>query len=669
MSRPPILLLAFAACLVAACRPAQAAEPYPSPPSVATLAPTVELRQIGDLLVPFQSGVPLPTYEPQLRPRIDLADNWRARAADLNHYLTLSDRTPDNLAALEREGAGAHRVDYDDRQWQIASLPAVANPPPNRSPTGIWYRKRVSIPPLWGGQRVFLHCLAANYVADLWVNGRYLGYHEGGFTPFSFDITEQAKIGAPNLIVLRVDNPPWLAQPGSAPIGREIVPYGPGDWWNATGVLRDIYLEALPSASLARADVRCEPAAGRTRVEVMVVLRNASPQTFSGQLLARVYPARLGEANLTTPEAEGIAVLRDPLAVLDGKPSVELVIAGNTALAWRLAFATSTLQPWSPDRPSLYVLEVILRDDQGRTVDRLVTQFGLRTLVVSAEQPGLLLNGKRTSLCGINRVEDDPQLGRALTYRHGFRLLLDLRAAKELGANLLRLGHFPNHPLTTILSDRLGLLCWEEIPVLNFDARSLQDQWERRRIARQMFIEMLYQDYNRPSVAFWGVASGCAASDALTQYVRDLADIARFLDGTRLIGHSAAPDFPSPAQAECDVQGLALPPIAEPPADLRGAVLALLDSMHDALPRKPVIVTEFAALAGEDQASWQRQSWVARELLAAVAERPFVAGWAWWSLSDQQTPNGISSTGLLTRDRRTARPALTILREACGAGG
>jgi len=200
--------------------------------------------------------------------------------------------------------------------------------------------------------------------------------------------------------------------------------------------------------------------------------------------------------------------------------------------------------------------------------------------------------------------------------------------------------------------------------VVNFDARSLQDQWERRRITRQMFIEMLYQDYNRPSVAFWGVAADCAPGEALTQHVRDLADIARFLDGTRLIGQSAAGEAASPAQAECDIQGLTLPPISEPPADLRGPVLAALDRMHEALPSKPVIITGFGALSGDSQAGWQRQAWIASELVSAFAERPFVTGCAWWSLSDYQTPGGVSDTGLLTRDRRTARRALAALGDA-----
>jgi len=658
------VLFAAAASLLAACTVTAATAGYPSLPSVAALPPTLELRQVGDLFVPLQSGLPLPTYEPQLRPRIDLSDNWRVRLADLNHSLTLAARTPGNLSALEGEGMGAHRADYDDRRWEVAFLPTAANPPPAKIPSGVWYRKWVSIPPLWRGQRVLLHCLAANYVADLWVNGRYVGYHEGGFTPFSFDITEHVRFGGANAIALRVDNPPWLARPGSAPIGREIVPYGPGDWWNATGILREIYLEALPAAALMRADVRCEPGHGSTRIEVAAVLRNASSEAFAGELLARVYPARVGDANLAIPEAEGIAVLRQPLAVLDGKPAVRFVIVPNTVLAWRLTFVSSELQPWSPEQPWLYVMEVLLRDEEGRTVDRLVTQFGLRTLVVDPGRPGLLLNGRPIFLCGVNRVEDDPQLGRTITFRDSLRLLLDLRAAKAMGTDFLRLGDFPNHPLTAILADRLGLICWEGVPVVNFDDRSLRDQWERRRITRQMFMEMLYQDYNRPSVAFWGVASDCAPGEALIQHVRDLADIARFLDGTRLIGHSASANGASAAHAECDVQGLLLPPISELPADSRSSVLAALDRMHEALPRKPIIVTAFSALTGGSQPGWQQQAWVTRELVAAFAELPFVAGCAWSSLCDYQTPGEVSQTGLLSRDRHRGRPALAALREA-----
>ena len=197
--------------------PAAATQLRPAP----TLKPTLELRQIGDLVVPFQSGIPLVSYDPQLRPKVPLAEGWRLWRTPLDDSLTLRVRTPVTIRALEQEGGGAHRADYDHHLWEPVRLPAVADPPPGPPAEGLWYRRRVGIPALWRGKRVFLHCLAANYVADVWVNGVHVGYHEGGFTPFSFDITEQIRWGSGNVIALRVDNPPWTSSGNTDPVVRE----------------------------------------------------------------------------------------------------------------------------------------------------------------------------------------------------------------------------------------------------------------------------------------------------------------------------------------------------------------------------------------------------------------------------------------------------------------
>jgi len=648
-------------------------------PVEASLPPTVELRQIGELVVPFQADRPIPTCEPQLRPRIDLSDGWRRWRTDLDHTLTLSARTPENLSSIEQEGKGAHSVERDDRLWALARLPEVANSPPYSGPSGVWYRRKVSIPPMWKERRVLFHCLAANYVADLWVNGRHVGYHEGGFTAFSFDITDDVRWGTSNTIALRVDNPPWPApfpksaqadlpragsrSPAAAAVAvsKETVPYGPCDWWNATGVLRDIYLEAVPAVSLVRADVRSEPAVQGTRVRVQVVLRHAGESAFAGQVTAQVSPALIAEANLTTPGADGLLSAGEPAPVVDGKPEMNVVVAPNTVIACVLDFTVGRLGLWSPLEPNLYVLEVELRDEQARQVDRLAIQFGVRTLAVDRDQARLVLNGQPTSLCGLARVEDDAQFGRAVTFGDGLKVLLDLRAAKWTGAEFLHLGHFVNHPITTLLADRVGLVCWEEIPAYRLDEQALTTQWERRRIARQMLIEMIYQDYNRPSVGFWGVCYDVPPGEAAVQFTRDLSDIARYLDGTRLVAESAVrvPAGPS----ECDVEGVALPAASYADPTVYQETVSLLDRLHAAHPHQPLVITEMGVAAGEEAPTFQRQASAARELVRALASRPFVAGWAWWTLADYQGPDGVRESGLMLRDRQATRPVAAALRE------
>jgi hypothetical protein len=435
------------------------------------------------------------------------------------------------------------------------------------------------------------------------------------------------------------------------------------DWWNATGVLRDIFLEAVPAVSLVRADVRTEPAEAGTKVRVVVVLRNAGAKPFAGRLSFVVYPARVGEANLSQPGAGAIAQLSRPVEVLEGSPAPEITITGQEVVAWRAEFTVEKLLPWSPKRPYLYVLEAVLRDEQSRVVDRLQTQFGARLVTVDGTRPRLLLNGEPIFLAGVGRVEDDPQLGRAVSYRGALRVLLDLRSVKWMGGNFVRLGRSVNHPVTTILADRLGLVCWEEIPAAWLDAEAMQEQWERRHIARQTFLEMLYQDSNRPSVCFWGTGHRLAASAVHRDFVRDLADIGRFLDGTRLIGETASLDERSPTQSEGDVVGYAVDPSVGADQDALAEAVAVLDRRRKAQPTKPVVITEFGALAGSDASTWDRQVAAAQDMLRVFSARPYVSGFAWWSLADYLAPEGVRQTGLVTRDRRTTRPVARLLSD------
>ncbi len=621
----------------------------------ATLAPTLELRQMGDLMVPFQSGLPLPTYEPQSRPKMELSEGWRLLRVSMSSELSLSARTPETLAALEKEGKGAHRPEFDDSKWASTSLPAVANPPPKPGATGVWYRRKITIPAQWKGRRILLHCLAANYVADVWVNGRHTGYHEGGFTPFTFDLTDFLHGEGAEVLAIRVDNPPWRTEGGS--FQQSLLPPGPGDWWNATGVLRDIYLEAVPAVSIVRVDVRAEPQSEGSKVRTAVVLRNAGGTNFAGRLELHIFPTRVTDANLTNLQTDALMLLHEAVEVRQGNEQSEISIASKSVNAWSDTLETETLSEWSPDDPNLYVLEATLRTGEGQVVDRVTTQFGVRTWSVDSKSARLLLNDRATLLAGVDLMDDDLQQGPARSYRDGLRTLLDLRSVKDIGGNFLRLVPGVPHPAVPLLADRLGLVCWEEIPAYALAPEAMQIQWEQRRIARQMFLEMLYQDFNRPSVAFWGTGSRLGPGAVHRDFVRDLADMSRFLDGTRLVAESALLDDHSPEQTEGDVLGYAFDIAMGGNAEALMNAMAVLDQRHRTQPKKPVIITEFGARAGRNQEVYDRQMVDVDDTIKVLSARPWVAGCTWWTLADYQGAEGVKDTGLFTRDRHTAREA------------
>jgi len=133
--------------------------------------------------VAMQNGIPVPTFTRQGRARIDLADDWRYEIVELDSDLSLTPREQ-SLGRIVAEARGREQPGYGDGGWAAIEVPGTVNPIPDREEKSAWYRTRFRIPELWDGRVVTLKFGAANYLADVWLNGRWLGYHEGGSTPF-----------------------------------------------------------------------------------------------------------------------------------------------------------------------------------------------------------------------------------------------------------------------------------------------------------------------------------------------------------------------------------------------------------------------------------------------------------------------------------------------------
>ncbi len=134
------------------------------------------------------------------------------------------------------------------------TLPAVENTMntypdvPEYYQDGVWYRKKFNVTASQTDTFVKLMFYSVNYVADVWLNDVYLGYHEGGYTPFAFDVTSALNYNGENIIVVRVDNPIWNTR-------NDIVPYTACDWFNYTGIIHDVYLEFSHSVSVLRTNI------------------------------------------------------------------------------------------------------------------------------------------------------------------------------------------------------------------------------------------------------------------------------------------------------------------------------------------------------------------------------------------------------------------------------
>jgi beta-galactosidase len=647
-------------------------------PADGPLAPTLEFRPArltgeggpASLPVAWQAGLPVPGFDPQDRPRLNLAGTWRKERVKVDHNLSLGTRGGDGLARIEAEGQGRHKADYDDSQWATITLPAVENrmpklvgDPEGPEPyeNGVWYRRKFTVPKDWKGRLITLQFLSVNYVADVWINGIWVGYHEGGYTPFALDVTDALHYGGENVIAVRVDNPPWGTRLDTIP-GPKV------DWWNYTGIIHDLYLEAAPAVRVVRVDAKPLDVTGR--VQLTAVVHNAADKQARTQLRLRVRTADPSKPGwLTDPRAAAIA--GDPVT----EPvTVTLDPAANEAVAARVTVQVPNPRLWSPESPNLYVVEAeLLSGDQ--VVDRWLSQFGIRT--IGTEKAKLLLNGKPIFLRGLARHEEWPDTGRTATWE---RILPDLEQVIAMGANFLRTAHYPNHIYTYLLTDRLGLATWVEVPAWQFTDAEFNVQ-ERRRIADQMWREMILMGANRPSIWFWSTNNESIFSQRRVDYNTRLAqDWKTHFDDGRLLSQSAAADRGGPTDAS-------MAPLDVPAWTLYFGIFHgstyyagtrdFLAKAHQAWPDRPLLDTEFGIWSRGGGSSPETQVEVFNETYRAFREvvtvepdgtvNPdgFLTGITWWTIFDWYTAHTkLQTMGLYHMDRKTAKPVAELVKNA-----
>ena len=342
----------------------------------------------------------------------------------------------------------------------------------------VWYRRRFDYPTLGDGRRLFLYFGAANYEAHVYLNGRKLGDHIGGFTPFEFEVTGKVKEAANSLVVL-VNNTRHL----------EAVPTVNTDWWNYGGLTRDVKLVETPATFIR--DYRAQLKKGsRDLIE-------ASVQLDGSNLRQRVM--------LSIPDLKvSVAIETDEA----GRGSVEVPAPG--------------LDLWSPGHPRLYKV------DFASAEDHVSDRVGFRSIEVKGLD--ILLNGKPIFLRGVCLHEENPLRGGRAYSESDARLLLGW--AKELGCNFVRLAHYPHNEHEARVADEIGLMLWEEIPVY------WTIQWENPETlqnAKAQLTDLITRDRSRASVIVWSVGNETPIGEARTRFLKTLVDTARTLDDTRLV--------------------------------------------------------------------------------------------------------------------------------------
>ncbi|MCU1266521.1 MAG: glycoside hydrolase family 2, sugar binding [Acidobacteria bacterium] len=370
-------------------------------------------------------------------------------------------------------------IEYDFDTSESLSVPGDWNTQKERLllyEGTIWYRKSFDYHKT-PNTRLFVYFGAANYLADVYLNGEKLGRHEGGFTPFNFEITNLVRDRANSLIV-KVDNQRH----------RDGVPTLNTDWWNYGGLTREVKLIETPTTFVQ---------------DYFIQLQRGSHEQISGWVKLNGDKPKQ-KVTIQIPEAR---VSR----------SFETDVNGIAQISF-----TADLTLWSPDNPKLY--DVVIETETDRVPDLI----GFRTIETKGSE--ILLNGRPIFLRGVSIHEEAPfRGGRAYSKEDALTLL---GWAKELDCNFVRLAHYPHNESMVRLADKLGLMVWSEIPVYWTILWENPATFEN---AQTQLSEMIARDKNRAAVIIWSMANETPIGEARLTFLKKLVDRARALDSTRLI--------------------------------------------------------------------------------------------------------------------------------------
>ncbi|MEV4754853.1 glycoside hydrolase family 2 TIM barrel-domain containing protein [Micromonospora sp. NPDC049559] len=507
----------------------------------------------------------------------DVADHsarspWIA-SLDGEWRLSLADRPHDVPAGFQRE-------DFDVSGWPTVDVPHtwqsdfVDHPIFRNIPEEIWpddpprvprdvnptgaYVRSFEVSPSWSGRRTFLRFEGVTSGYFVWVNGRYVGYDQGGYTPAEFDVTDVVRPG-PNRIAVQVHR--W----GSGAYLEDV------DQWRYSGIFRDVWLYATPRTYLRDAyvttglDDRYRDATLSARVEV-----------------AGAVDGYLVRGTLLDAGGRRVATMTGPAAPTDPTTTLRASVPNPAK--------------WSADAPNLYALVLELLDPGGRVVQTTAQAVGFREVEVRDAQ--LLVNGERILIKGTNRAETDPETGRHLTREAQRR---DVTLMKSLHINAVRTSHYPSDPYLYDLADRRGLWIADEVDIETHahencpnDCLASRPEWQAAFADR--FRAMVHRDKNHPSVIIWDTGNEAGLGTAH----HAMAAWADANEPTRLLYHQSnspngdapyadvwGPRYPTPGYVESIARTTTRPVVFGEYAHAMGNSVGNFDRFWELIRRYP----------------------------------------------------------------------------------
>ncbi len=461
----------------------------------------------------------------------------------------------------------------------------------------VWYYKAFDYAVPTNGNRQFIYFGAANYEADVYLNGKKLGKHVGGFTPFNYEITGKLNPKG-NFVIVKVDNTR----------GLEKVPTINTDWWNYGGLTRDVKIVEVASTFIQDSYIQLADNDKNT-IEVSVIL--------NGEEKANK------QVTIEIPEA-GI------------KASCTSDSEGNA----KTTIPAKNLKLWSPENPYLYEVKLTNKSEV------LTDKIGFRTLQTKGSD--ILVNGKSVFLRGICIHEENGVRGGRAYSVEDARMLLGW--AKELGCNFVRLAHYPHNENMARVADELGIMVWSEVPVYWTIQWKNPDTYAN---AHNQLTDMITRDKNRASVIIWSMANETPVSADRTEFLTRMIETTRQMDPVRFVS-AALERHTKEGSANTQI-------IADPLQELVDVIsFNEYIGWYDGLPEKcktakfeinfdkPVMISEFGGDAlqgnhGSKNARWTEefQEDLFKETLLMLDKIPQLRGVTPWILADFRSPRRV----------------------------
>lgn len=589
--------LALAGALVSPLPSATAADDLTRPSDVYTLLENPEVTGVGQ----EPAHAELTPYADTRSALAGESDGPWNKSLDGTWKLHMSDRPEDvprdfSKAGYDTRGSGWRSVRVP-HTWQtdgldhpmFRNIPTEMYPddppkvPHDVNPTGAYVRE-FALPANWKDRETFLRFEGVTSGYLVWVNGTYVGYDQGGYTPAEFDISERLRPGK-NTIAVQVHR--W----GS---GAHLEDY---DQWRFAGIFRSVELYSTP----------------RTYLRDITIGTDLDAEYRDARLTAVV--------DVTSKEAPGALKVTGTLYDPDGRKVTTMsegVTPQRGAASATLRADVTAPAKWTDETPNLYTVVVQLAGPDGTITHTTAQPVGFRDIEIKDKQ--LLVNGERILVKGVNRAETDAKTGRHATRE---RTASDVSLMKQLNINAVRTSHYPSDPYLYELADTQGLWIADEVDIETHHHDGCPDnclaerpEWQKAFMDR--LTAMYERDKNHPSVLMWD--TGNEAGLGRAHYA--MADFLAENDPSRPLYHQ--PNSPDGDAPFADVWGPRYPS----PSGLEAKAAATT---------KPIIMGEYAHAMGNSLGNF-------REFWDVVRRYPQVQGGFVWDWAEQNITQPLITT-------------------------